>query len=69
MEPLAIDVKEAARLSSLSVFTIRRYIKRGLLKATRVGRRVIVPVSSVELLVRQGCAPLSKENSESVGNG
>ena len=29
MEPLAVDIKEAARLTSLSVRTIHRYIKTG----------------------------------------
>jgi excisionase family DNA binding protein len=51
VEPLAVDVREAARLISLSRFTVRRYIKRGLLRAVRVGRRVLVPIGELERLV------------------
>jgi excisionase family DNA binding protein len=54
MEPLAVDVREAARLTSLSVFTIRRYIKRGALRAVRVGRRVLVPVAECERVAKEG---------------
>jgi len=54
VDPLAVDVREAARLTSLSVFTIRRYIQRGMLGATRVGRRVIVPREALERLIREG---------------
>jgi hypothetical protein len=54
MEPLAVDVREAARLSSLSVFTIRRYIKRGLLQGTRCDRRILVPLSSLKRLIEEG---------------
>ena len=51
MEPLAVDVREAARLTSLSTFTIRRAVKRGRLRAVRVGRRVLIPVTELEQLV------------------
>ena len=51
MDPLAVDIREAARLTSLSTFTIRRYIRRGHLKATRVGRRVIIPINELRTLV------------------
>lgn len=63
MQPLAVDIREAARLTSLSVFTIRRHIKRGLLKATRVGRRVIVPMESLEKLIQEG-GPLSRSEKQ-----
>lgn len=54
LPPLAVDVREAARLTSLSTFTIRRYIRRGQLRAIRLGRRVVVPLESLENLVRDG---------------
>jgi excisionase family DNA binding protein len=51
MEPLAVDVHEAARLISLSARTIRRYIQIGRLRAVRIGRRVLVPVKSLKALL------------------
>jgi excisionase family DNA binding protein len=54
MERLAVDVREAARLTSLSAFTIRRRVKSGELRAVRVGRRVLIPVDALQKLVRDG---------------
>jgi len=55
MEPLAVDVREAARLTSLSVHTIRAYCgKKGRIRAVRVGRRVLIPIAELERLVREG---------------
>lgn len=54
MEPLAVDVREAARLTSLSPYTIRRHIRKGALRAVRVGRRVLVPVGELQRLVGPG---------------
>lgn len=61
MDPLAVDVREAGRLISVSPFTIRRHIKRGLLKAVRVGRRVLVPVAECERIVREGVPRLPSD--------
>lgn len=44
MEPLAVDIREAGRLLSLSARTIRRHIRSGRIKSVRVGRRILVPV-------------------------
>ncbi len=58
MEPLAVSVRDAARLTSLSPVTIRLYIRTGRLDATKVGRRVLVPMDSLQRLVREGtCKP------------
>jgi excisionase family DNA binding protein len=51
MEPLAVDVREASRLTSLSVRTIRRYIASGQLRAARLGRRVVVPLEAIRVLI------------------
>lgn len=53
MEPIAVDVKEAARLTSLSVRSIRRYIGLGRLRVTRVGRRVLVSLASLRQLFQE----------------
>lgn len=54
MEPIAVDIQTAARMTSLSPQVIRRYIQRGLLSATRCGRRAVVPVNALKRLVRYG---------------
>jgi excisionase family DNA binding protein len=53
MEPLAVSVEEAARLTSLSPRTIRRYVRSGRIQAARVGRRVLVPLESLRALVQE----------------
>jgi excisionase family DNA binding protein len=52
VEPLAVDVREAGRLTSLSPRTIRRFIKLGRLRAVRVGRRIVVPLASLNDLLK-----------------
>lgn len=47
MEPLAVSIREAARLTSLSPRTIRRHIKSGRIRATRLGRRVLVTLDAL----------------------
>jgi excisionase family DNA binding protein len=52
MPPLAVSVEEAAELLGISVFTVRRSIQKGLLRAVRIGRRVVVPMESIMLLLQ-----------------
>lgn len=54
MEPLAVDLREAARLTSLSVRTLRRYIRCGRLDVARVGRRIVVPISALKQFLQEG---------------
>jgi excisionase family DNA binding protein len=54
VEPIAVDIKEAGRLTSLSPFTIRAYIRKKKLRAVHVGRRVLVPVAELQKLVSEG---------------
>jgi excisionase family DNA binding protein len=51
VEPLAVDVREASRLTSLSSRSIRRYIKTGRIRAVRVGHRLLVPMASLHELL------------------
>jgi excisionase family DNA binding protein len=51
VEPLAVDVRTAASLTSLSARTIRRFIQLGRLRAVRAGRRVLVPLDSLRALL------------------
>jgi excisionase family DNA binding protein len=52
--PLAVTIAEAAQMTSLSQFTIRDQIKVGRLKATKIGRRVVIPVRELERFVSGG---------------
>jgi excisionase family DNA binding protein len=52
VEKLGVSLDEAAKLTSVSVFTLRRQIKRGNLKVARVGRRLVIPVSELEKLLK-----------------
>ena len=57
MEPLVVDVREAARLLSISPYTIRAYIRTGRIHALKCGTRVIVPMEEVRRVVRDGIPP------------
>jgi excisionase family DNA binding protein len=51
MQNLAVSLAEAEKLTSISRFTLRRLISRGLLKFVRVGRRLVIPLPELEKLV------------------
>ena len=61
MEPIAIDVQEAARVTSLSPHTIRSYIRQKKIRAVHVGRRVLVPVAELQRVISEGIAADSPE--------
>lgn len=50
MTPL-LDLREAARLLGVSVWTIRRLIDRRALTPIRVGRRVLIEASTLEAFI------------------
>ena len=54
MEPLAVDLEQASKIIPLSIHTLRAYERKGLIKATRVGRRVLIPISELQRIVREG---------------
>jgi excisionase family DNA binding protein len=60
MEKICVSLDEAAKLTSISRFTLRRQIEKGALKVTRVGRRLVIPLAELERLVgssvNSGCA-------------
>lgn len=51
---LALSVREAAELLSLSPWTIRKMLRDGRLQPTRIGRLVRVEPDSLETLLAQG---------------
>lgn len=48
------SLQEAADLLGVSVFTIRRLIKAGEIRAVHVGARVLVPAAEIERVVNHG---------------
>jgi excisionase family DNA binding protein len=55
LEPLAMGVKELAKRSSVHEQTVYRYIAEGRIKAVKWGDRVLVPITEVERILREGC--------------
>ncbi len=51
-EPRLFGIKEAARLLSVSPWSIRRWIRLDKIHAVRLGRRVLVPVNEIDRLSR-----------------
>lgn len=51
----------AARMLNVSVWTLRLHARRGSLKTTRVGRRVLVPADELLRIVKTGLPSLRQE--------
>jgi len=52
----ALKLKDAADyLGGVSTVTIRRLIKRGLIKPNRALRHVIIPVAELDRFINGGC--------------
>jgi excisionase family DNA binding protein len=49
------SIEEASRRLSVSTFTTRRLVKTKQIRAVRVGKRVLIPESEIERVIRQGC--------------
>jgi excisionase family DNA binding protein len=52
-------VEGVSRRLAVSAFTVRRLIKAGHLRAVRVGKRVLIPESEVQRVMREGCGARS----------
>jgi excisionase family DNA binding protein len=55
MKPLK-SVEEASWLLGISPWTVRSYIRKGMLKPVRLGRRVLVEEAELERFVAEGKA-------------
>ncbi len=51
MEQISVSLRQAEQMTSISRFTLRRQIKRGVLRATRVGRRLVIPITELRKLI------------------
>jgi excisionase family DNA binding protein len=52
-EPLAISVNDAALALSISPWTLRKWIAKGVLPAIHLGRRVLVEPSALTELIEE----------------
>lgn len=50
----AVSVREAARLLSISLRTVDKYVALKVIRTVRVGRRVLVPMKSVHEVASRG---------------
>lgn len=60
MNQLTIGLREAAELTGLSHWTLRQYIRKGRLRAVRIGRRVLLEPSELARLVETGRAEVQQ---------
>jgi excisionase family DNA binding protein len=56
MDALTIGLKEAAELTGLSHWTLRKYIRTGKLRGIRIGKRVLIEPAELERMIKQGGA-------------
>ena len=49
---LAVGTRDAAQLLSVSRRTVQNLVSAGLLRAKRIGRRVVIPISELEAFLR-----------------
>ena len=61
IERLAVDIREAGRLLSVSPRTIQNYIAAKLLPARKIGRRTVIPVRALEAFLRTDHASPTKQ--------
>jgi excisionase family DNA binding protein len=52
MERLAVDIREAAQMLSVSPRTIQNYIQAKILPSRKIGRRTVIPVRALENFLR-----------------
>ena len=55
-EAKAVGIAEAAHLLGVSPYTIRLYISQGKIHAVHFGRRVLVPMESIQKVLKEGVA-------------
>lgn len=54
LTPKAVSINEAARLLGIRPSTLRVRVKEGRIRIVRIGRRVLVPMESIDRVVREG---------------
>jgi excisionase family DNA binding protein len=50
---MAVTIAEAARMTTLSRGSVRNHVRTGRIKAVKIGRRVLVPIASLQRLLQE----------------
>ena len=70
IERLAVDVRTAAAMLSVSPRTIQNYIRSKMLPARKLGRRTVIPIRALENFLRTDHpTPLAREPCEEAHPG
>jgi excisionase family DNA binding protein len=48
MTAMAVSLQEAAKMLSVSIWTLKKLVKEKNLRSVRIGRRVVIQVSELE---------------------
>jgi len=54
LKQLAVSIGEAAKMLSVSHFTVRRLIKAGKIHSVRLGARRLIPIAELERILKEG---------------
>lgn len=54
VEKLLLSVRESGEATGLSPWTIRKYIAKGKINPTRIGRRVLIEPAELQRLIENG---------------
>jgi excisionase family DNA binding protein len=54
MEKLLLGIEEAAQVIGLSKYTVRAYVQKKLIRTTRIGTRVLIPVDEIRRIAAKG---------------
>jgi excisionase family DNA binding protein len=68
-EKLAVDIREAAHLLSVSPRTIQNYIRVKVLPARKIGRRTVITVRALENFLRTDQASPDVEEARAEYHG
>lgn len=61
---ISVGLNEAEYLSGIGSSSLRRMALAGKIRSARVGRKILIPVSEIERLIRAGGAPVPSRESE-----
>jgi len=65
---IAVSVREAAAMLSISPRSIQNYIHAKLLPARKIGRRTVIPVRALEMFLRNDHpSPVAKPSGDGDG--
>ena len=68
MTKLTVGLQEAQEMTGISHFTFRRMVRLGKIKAVRVGRRVLIPVTELEKLVKPSAGSGAEKRARGLEN-